>query len=171
MPSVWCALAVVVVLAAPLAAQQPTRIDTPHLRIDTYATGQVVSPGSVFSLVFEITPRQGIHVYAPGEHTYKIVRVMLEPNPRLVVHPLEYPASEIYEFVPLKERVPVFQKPFRLAQRVEVSTAPEYRAVLAQTNRMTIRGTLDYQACDDRICYPPRSIPVSYSVRLRRSGH
>jgi hypothetical protein len=33
---------------------------------------------------------------------------------------------------------------------------------------MTIRGTLDYQACDDRLCYPPRSIPVSYTVRLQR---
>jgi hypothetical protein len=168
MRSVLCALAVAAVLTALLAAQQPKRIDTPHLRIDTYATDQVVSPGAVFSLVFDITPRQGIHVYAPGEHTYKIVRVTLEPDPRLVVHPLKYPASEIYEFVPLKERVPVFQKPFRLAQRVEVSAAPEHRAMLAKTNRMTIRGTLDYQACDDRLCYPPRSIPVSYSVRLRR---
>lgn len=168
MRSVLCALAVAAVLAVPAAAQQPKRIDTSHLRVDTYATDRVVSPGSVFSLVFEITPRQGIHVYAPGKHRYKIVRVTLEPHAWLVVHPLEYPASEIYEFVPLKERVPVFQKPFRLAQRVEISAAPEHRALLPKTNRMTIRGTLDYQACDDRLCYPPRSIPVSYLVGLRR---
>jgi hypothetical protein len=168
MKSLLCALAVAAMLAAPVAAQQPKRIDTPHLRIDTYATDQTVSPGSVFSLVFEITPGQGIHVYAPGKHNYKVVRVTLVPDSRLVVHPLEYPASEIYEFVPLKEKVPVFQKPFRLAQRVEVSAAPEHRAVLAKTSMITIRGTLDYQACDDRLCYPPRSIPVSYAVRLRR---
>jgi hypothetical protein len=161
------AFAAAVVLAAPLAAQQPRRIDTPHLRVDTHLTDQVVSPGSIFSIVLAITPRPGMHVYAPGDHTYKIVRLTVEPNPPLVVHPLEYPPSEIYEFVPLNERVPVFQKPFTLAQRLEVSAAPEHRAALRKMNRMTIRGSLDYQACDDRLCYPPRSIPVSYTVRLK----
>lgn len=162
-------LALAAVLIAPIAAQQqPKRIDTPHLRVDTFATGDVASPGSEFSLVFEITPKPGIHVYAPGKHTYKVVRVTIETNPQLVVHPLVYPASEMYEFVPLKETVPVFQKAFKLAQRVEISAAPEHRAALAKMNSMTIRGTLDYQACDDRLCYPPRSIPVSYTVRIRR---
>jgi hypothetical protein len=161
-------VALATVIAAPVAAQQPRRIETPHLRVDTYATAQIVSPGSEFSLVFEVTPKAGIHVYAPGDHTYKIVRLTLEPNPPLVVRPLEYPASEMYEFVPLKEIVPVFQKAFKLTQRLEVSARPEHRAALAKMSSLTIRGTLDYQACDDKLCFPPRSIPVSYTVRLRR---
>jgi hypothetical protein len=33
---------------------------------------------------------------------------------------------------------------------------------------VTIAGTLEYQACDDRLCFPPRSIPVSYAVKLRQ---
>jgi hypothetical protein len=127
-----------------------------------------VTPGSVFSLVFDITPREKIHVYAPGDHQYKVIRLNLAQRPWLVVHPVDYPASEIYEFVPLKERVPVFQKPFRLTQWVEVSASGEHRAALAKVNTLTIRGTLDYQACDDRVCYPPQSVPVSYTVRLRR---
>jgi hypothetical protein len=161
-------VALAALLAGSVAAQQPKRIDTPHLRVDTYATAETVSPGSAFSLVFEITPKAGVHVYAPGDHTYKIVRLTLEPNPPLVVHPLDYPASEMYEFVPLKEVVPVFQKAFKLTQRVEVSARPEHRAALAKMSSLTIRGTLDYQACDDRLCFPPRSIPVSYTLKLRR---
>lgn len=43
---------------------------------------------------------------------------------------MQYPASEIYHFKPLDERVPVFQKPFRLVQSMAVSTSPEARAVL-----------------------------------------
>jgi hypothetical protein len=49
-----------------------------------------------------------------------------------------------------------------------VSTAPAHRAALAKTEGVTITGTLDYQACDDRICFNPKSVPVSYTVRLRQ---
>ena len=34
--------------------------------------------------------------------------------------------------------------------------------------QLTIAGTLEYQACDDRLCFTPRSIPVSYTVKLRQ---
>jgi hypothetical protein len=170
-------IAVLGLLASPIEAQQPRstapaadakpssarRIATDHLEITTYATHAVVTPGSAFSLVFKITPRERIHVYAPGDHQYKIVRVTLEANPRLVAEPLQYPAAEMYFFAPLKEHVPVFQSPFTLMQRLTVSASP----ALAKVDRMTIRGTLDYQACDDRVCFLPASVPVSYTVRLR----
>ena len=176
MKSAVCAVVVVVVglLGLQVGAQQKApanakRIATDHLQMTTYVTDEAVAPGSAFSVVFEITPREGIHVYAPGEHSYKIVRLSLEPDPRLIMRPVEYPASEIYFFAPLKERVPVFQKSFTLTQSMAVSTAPEHRAALAKVNRMTIKGTLDYQACDDRVCFLPKSIPVTYTVRLRRA--
>ena len=175
MKSTVCAFIAVVGLLGPgVGAQQKVSANlrqtaTDHLQVTTYVTDEVVAPGAVFSLVFEITPRQGIHLYAPGEHSYKIVRLNLETNPWLVTRPVEYPPSEIYFFAPLKERVPVFQKPFTLTQSMAVSTAPEHRAALAKVSSMTIKGTLDYQACDDRVCFLPKSIPVSYTVRLRRA--
>ena len=151
---------------APDADRRPSnarRITTDHLQITTYASDTVIAPGSVFSLVFEITLRPGIHVYAPGDHKYKIIRVNLEPNPRLVARPLQYPPSEMYLFAPLNERVPVFQKPFALTQALAVNASP----ALTKLDRITIRGSLDYQACDDRVCFLPQSIPVWYTVGLR----
>jgi hypothetical protein len=147
----------------------PKRITTDHLQVTTYTTDEVVAPGSVFSIVFDISPRERMHVYAPGAKDYKIINVTLEPNPLLVIRPLQYPASEVYVFEPLNERVPVFQKPFRLTQSMAVSASPQQRAALARINTVTIKGTLDYQACDDRICFTPKSIPVSYTVKLRPS--
>ena len=32
---------------------------------------------------------------------------------------------------------------------------------------LTIKGTLRYQACDDKVCYLPQSIPLSWTVGLR----
>jgi hypothetical protein len=143
---------------------------TDHLRIVTYATEVAVSPGSAFDIVFDIDPRERMHVYAPGADRYRIITVTIEPQPWLTIGSLRYPASEIYLFEPLNERVPVFQKPFRLTQPLRVSAAPEHRKTLASLDTITVKGTLDYQACDDRICFAPKSVPVSYAVRLRPPG-
>ena len=33
---------------------------------------------------------------------------------------------------------------------------------------LTLHGTLEYQACDDAICYNPVSVPLTWTVTLRR---
>jgi peroxiredoxin len=144
-----------------------TRIETDHLEITTYLSDEVVAPGSLFSLVFDVKPNAGIHVYAPGAKDYKVINFRIDASPSLETRTLQYPASEIYHFKPLDERVPVFQKPFRLVQRMAVSTSPESRGALKGVEALTISGSLEYQACDDRLCFTPRSIPVSYSVKFR----
>ena len=147
-----------------------SRVTTDHLQISMSVTEAVVTPGVPFSLVFDVRPRDRMHVYAPGAKSYKIINVALEADSVLGIKPLQYPSSETYFFEPLKERVPVFQRPFRLVQPITVSAAPEHRARLASLETFTIRGTLDYQACDDRICFAPKSVPVSFPLRLRQVG-
>jgi hypothetical protein len=78
-----------------------------------------------------------------------------------------YPASEIYHFKPLDERVAVFQKPFRLVHEVVLEGNPKAQAAMRGETSLTVSGTLDYQACDDKICYNPVSVPVSWTVELR----
>jgi peroxiredoxin len=144
------------------------RIETDHLEIMSYVSDEVVAPGSLFSVVLDVKPNAGIHVYAPGAKDYKIINFRIDANPILSARAMQYPASEIYHFKPLDERVPVFQKPFRLVQSMAVSTSPDARAALKGVDTVTIAGTLEYQACDDRLCFTPRSIPVSYTVKLRQ---
>ena len=57
-----------------------SRITTDHLRITTYASDAVVAPGSLFSLVFDISPRERMHVYAPGAEGYKVIGLAIVPN-------------------------------------------------------------------------------------------
>jgi DsbC/DsbD-like thiol-disulfide interchange protein len=133
----------------------------------TYASDQVVAPGTVFSIVAEIAPRPGMHVYAPGKHSYKVVALRLNVQPFLLTRPLRYPAPEIYVFKPLNERVEVFQRPFRLIQDVALDASPDARKALASAGTVTITGTLEYQACDDKVCFLSKSVPVTYSVKVR----
>lgn len=149
------------------ATATATRIATDHLEITTYTTDDLVAPGWLFSIVLDITPRERMHVYAPGAKGYKIIELDLEPNPLLTTRPLQYPPSEIYFFKPLNERVPVFHKPFTLTQTMALNASREGQAALAGVETVMIKGTLNYQACDDKVCFTPKSVPVSFTVKVR----
>jgi peroxiredoxin len=144
------------------------RITTEHVEITTYLSDQVVAPGTLFSIIVDVTPRPGMHVYAPGKHSYKVIALRLDAQPLLLARPLQYPASEIYVFKPLNERVEVFQKPFRLVQNVALSASPDARKTLASVKTLSITGALEYQACDDKVCFLSKSVPVRYTVSVRQ---
>jgi len=38
---------------------------------------------------------------------------------------------------------------------------------LTDIDALTLSGTLDYQACDDAICYLPVSVPVSFTLEFQ----
>jgi peroxiredoxin len=145
---------------------QATQASTQHLDVTAYPSDASVGPGTRFSLVLDITPRAGMHVYAPGATQYRVVSVNIPPQPYLRVTPIRYPPSEIYHFVPLNEQVPVYQKPFTLSIDVVRENTPEARKAMTGMNELVVSGTLEYQACDDKICYNPGSLPLSWKVGL-----
>jgi len=149
---------------APVAG---TKVSTAHLEITTYPSDSAVAPGNRFSIALDIRPRSGIHVYAPGAKNYRVIGLSIGAQPFVRTIPLKYPASEIYFFKPLNERVPVFQKPFTLIQEVVLEGTPQAQAALRERDSVTIAGTLEYQACDDKICYNPASVPLTWTLNLR----
>ena len=42
----------------------------------------------------------------------------------------------------------------------------EAESSMAELEALTLSGTLDYQACDDEICFLPQSSPVSFTLDL-----
>ena len=80
---------------------------------------------------------------------------------------MQFPESEIYHFVPLDEHVPVYQEPFRLLQEVVPEASREAIQSFEGQDTLTLTGSLEYQACDDTLCYNPTSIPLSWTVALR----
>ncbi|MGE3842750.1 MAG: redoxin domain-containing protein, partial [Vicinamibacterales bacterium] len=159
---------IMIALGTSAAPATATQVETDHLRITTYLSDETVAPGSLFSIVFDIEPTPGIHVYAPGAKDYRVIGFRPDHNPLLVVRPIEYPASEIYHFKPLDERVPVYQKPFRLVQPMMVSAAQDVRASVRAMDAIAFDGTIEYQACDDQRCFNPRSLRVSYAMKVRQ---
>jgi peroxiredoxin len=144
-----------------------TKISTGQLDLATYPSDATISPGNRFSLALEIRPRTGMHIYAPGASDYRVISLTLTPQPFVRTLPMRYPASEVYFFRPLNERVPVYQKPFTLVQEITLEASPQAQAALRGRDSLTLSGVLEYQACDDTICYSPASLPLSWTVRLQ----
>lgn len=140
------------------------KASTRHLSLVMSISDTAAAPGKRLSILADLSPNRGMHVYAPGKHTYQVVKLELDPQPWLKVHEPVYPASEIYHFKPLNERVEVFIKPFRLRRDVTLLATPEAQKLLGATSSITISGALEYQACDDKVCYNPERIPVSFSI-------
>ena len=149
------------------AAVAGTRISTAHLEITTYPSTPQIAPGDRFSVAVDIEPHSKIHVYAPGAKGYRAIAFTLEPNPHVRVLPLQYPPSEIYFYKPLNERVSVFQKPFRLVQELVLEGTPQAQTALRGKENVTVNGTLEYQACNDKECFNPVSVPLSWTMTLR----
>jgi peroxiredoxin len=146
---------------------QATKVSTMHLDLTAYPSDTSVALGNRFSIVLDVAPKRGMHVYAPGAPGYRVVTLNLTPQPFVRALPIVFPASEIYHFRPLDERVPVYQKPFRLVQEIVPEITPEAQAAFKGKDSLTLTGTFDYQACDDKICYNPVSTPLSWTVAIR----
>jgi DsbC/DsbD-like thiol-disulfide interchange protein len=116
--------------------------------------------GAKVALFVDVTPKPGIHVYAPGAGEFYIpITVKLTAQPQWKAGKIAYPKSESMIFA--DEKVQVFEKPFRLTQDVTLDKS------LPAGETVTITGTVSYQACTDKICYPPESAPVSWTVSVK----
>ena len=165
-------LAMCALLAFPAAGvlaqsgPSPIRKDTMHLTVNTSISDTAVAAGKKLSLTFDITPRRDMHVYAPGKHDYQVIAVKIDPQPWMKVAPTTYPPSEIYFFKELNEKVETYSKPFTLVQDITVLDTAAARKALA-ASPLTVSGRLEYQACDDKVCYAPTKVPVSFALTAK----
>ena len=155
-------------LGAGLSPIEAVKGSTAHLNLTAYPSNPGVTAGTRFSVAVEIEPNPDIHVYAPGaeELGYRVVSLNLRPVPHVRFEPVQFPESGIYHFVPLDERVPVYQRPFTLMQEAVVEATEEAEAALAELDALTLSGTFDYQACNDLLCFEPVSVPLSFTLDL-----
>ena len=142
-------------LIAQDAARKP--IETAHLTLTPTASAAAVAAGGKVTLRLDVIPKAKMHVYAPGQDGYIAIALALDADPAIAAAPAKYPPGETYVMPALQETQRVYSQPFRITEDVTVkSGAGEKR----------IKGTVRYQACDDRICYLPKTVPVEWTVRV-----
>jgi hypothetical protein len=108
----------------------------------------------------DVTPKPNVHVYAQGAKGFDPVKLTVVPQGGIAVGRAKYPAAQSMASPGALERVPVYGRAFRITQPL---TLPEN---VKRGEGMAVTGALTYQACDDRLCYPTQTIPITWSLVL-----
>ena len=151
----------------PPATPPGTRsFETRHLTLRIALSDRAVSPGARVSLLLDVTPKPGMHVYAPEQRDLIPISLVLDRSDEVKVHPARFPKSEKYLFPALNETQFVYSKPFRIVQDLTVLSLKPVRDRAARRETLTVSGKVRYQACDDKVCFKPEEIPVSWTIEL-----
>ena len=155
---VFATLASVVAIAQTLGPEPST---LQHVAIHASVSAPAVSKGGSVTLWADVTPKPNIHVYASDTDGFTPVKLVLTPRAGVTVGKVKYPEAELLPTPGVSHPVPVYRKVFRLAEPIIVE------ATAKPGEDITIAGVVNYQACDDRVCYPTASLPVSWTVRVK----
>ena len=100
-------------------------------------------------------------MYASDQHGFTPVTLVTTPRPGVTIGKVKYPIPEMAATVGVTDPVAIYRKPFRLAQPLTLAASAK------SGDSVTIAGVVNYQACDDRVCYPTASIPVMWTVGVK----
>ena len=142
-------------------------VQAPHLQLSVGQSDRIAVPGNLVTLTAEVRLPPDVHVYAPGTKGYKTIKLAIDPLPDFEVRQPSYPSAKILYLPAIQERVPVFEGTFRIRQELKVNSATNFSGALgADGKNVTVKGNLEYQACDSKICFLPASVPVEWQFQI-----
>jgi hypothetical protein len=147
---------------APLVAQDIRLGDAPvahkgHVELLSDAVEVKAGESQVVELRFRV--QDGFHINSHTPKDELLIPTVLQLNAasgmKLVEE--EYPKGSTFR-LPLDktETLDVYQGEFRVSVRL-----------VAPKGSSTLTGLLKYQACDNEVCYPPKTLPVLVAVTGR----
>lgn len=139
-------------------------IETRHLRLTSSASLDTVHWGQRLALVADIELKPGMHVYAPGVEDYIPIQFKLTASQAFQEYPPGYPVARQLHLKPIHETVPVFRGRFRIAEDITIGTDTLVKPVLSPAGDLVVEGALRYQACDAKVCYPPQTVPLRWTL-------
>ena len=140
-------------------------VEAKQLHLSSFASTNVVRPNQRVALFLDIDLMPKMHVYAQGVQGYIAIEwKMTETAAKF--HPVRYPAPEKLRLEVIKETVPVYRGRVRLGEDVAIGTEAQVKPRLNEQGEMVLEGSLHYQACDDRECYFPETVPLKWTFKF-----
>jgi hypothetical protein len=66
----------------------------------------------------------------------------------------------------IDEKVPVYEGGFTLRRELKIAPVAKLKPLLDSAGNLTVAAIFSYQACDDRMCYIPQKVPVSWKLHF-----
>jgi thiol:disulfide interchange protein len=117
---------------------------------------------TMVNLNFRVPPGYHVNSNTPKSEFLIPTALKMDLPTDIILGKIEYPAGEdrSFPFSP-DEKLSVYSGDFTIA----VAVHPLHSVV---PGKYQMRGVLRYQACDNAACYPPKSLPVSFEVKVTK---
>lgn len=140
--------------------------ETRHLTLRALTANDSVFTGSRITLILDIDLKSKMHVYAPPVEGYIPIRWDLKQTEAYRALEVEFPEWKILHLPAIDERVPVYEGRFRLRRDIVIGQQKALEAA-GFREEVTVEGSFRYQACDDKMCYRPETVPLKWTLRLK----
>jgi Disulphide bond corrector protein DsbC len=121
------------------------------------------SPAPV-ELRFEVVRGDHINSNKVSSELLIPTRLKLSPATDINIGRVRYPAGHDYSFsFAPEEKLNVYTGPFVINALVTATSQ-------AYPGNYAVHGELQYQACNNRACYPPKKLPIMFPVKVVRSA-
>jgi hypothetical protein len=152
--------ALLLVAAFALAADEP-KLGRVYVTFEG-ATPATVSPGKPAEVELHFKVKEGFHVNSnqPKSELLIPTTLKLDLPTDLAAGGTTYPPGKdlSFPFDP-SEKLNVYSEDFTVKTKLAA-------AKTAATGNFTVHGQLNYQACSDNACYPPKNIPLQFDVHV-----
>ena len=81
-----------------------------QLTFTTAVSAPTAKPGQTLKLFVDVTPKQKMHVYAPGVEGYIPIEWKIKNSEAWATHPVSYPSAEKLFLKAINETVPLFSR-------------------------------------------------------------
>lgn len=124
----------------------------------------IVARGSKAPLRVHLQVNRGFHVNSnkPNDELLMPTVVHLNPPEGILIMNIHYPEGEDLSLPAMgNEKLNVYSGDFAVTAEVRIPKS-------AALGTLRVHGDVKYQACDNRQCFPPKTAPLEFDVKVVR---
>lgn len=137
-----------------------------QVTVTTSASATAVSSGQRLALVLEMNLKPNMHVYAPGITGYIPIQWKMSESADWISGPPDYPKGQMLNLPVIDETVPAYEGRVRIVRDLQIGPDKDVEATKDSRGRLMVSGSFRYQACDDRLCYIPQTLPLEWTFQV-----
>jgi hypothetical protein len=138
------------------------KTETRSLRLTAGSSMQVAYPGERVTISVDLDLKPKMHVYAPGVEGYIPIDWKMEEGPAAKPYPVTYPPPEKLHLKAIQEVAPVYRRHLHLLREITFGQEAAVKPLVSPNGDLVLKGSLRYQACDDRQCFLPETVPLEW---------
>ncbi len=131
-----------------------------------YLTGGIAISDTIayrsqlLSVVLDISLKDGFHLYGkPIPQGFIPFEIKFESNPNFEVDEFTYPETKTFKIESLPETFHILPDRVNLKTFLRIKNRPE-------AGKYTIKATITFQACNDRVCMIPEKLKFDFPLRI-----